>query len=803
MADSPFAQTGPSLYENGYNPIPIMPNSKLPGTFTDYSWRPAKGWNDYCTTRPSRLQINYWSTWPNASVGVACGLGLICIDIDFEPAMDPLIAMLPQSNVQKKGKKGISLFYRGNTDAIRSRNFRTPERVGLVDLLSEGKQTVLPPSIHPDTGEPYCWWTDDTLMDVRLDQLAELPDNIVERIGEVLKAYGYDPASERQTPLPALGASRAGPLSPAGNVWRRANDAALANLHAWVEKLALPKGRWHGSKYRAVAPWRSSGSGRPMAKRHPNLSFDPSGIQDFGTGETFTPINVVMKVMELGDGDEGKALEWLAPLVGVEIGDADAAALAERVVATAAQKEARQMETNDVGAANGSDDSELATLPPKPELSLANLTHPPGLIGRIVDWIEASAMYPSRELALGAAIGIVATIAGRGFKGLSGARTNFYMVSLALSGFGKDHAPSCINSLAMKAGLERFIGPSKFMSGSAVRNTVADRPSILCIQDEFGGILRQINGPKVSPHDEAIRTDLLGLYSRAKDFYAGAAYAALKEVRIFNPNLSILGLSTPSDFWTAVTSARGSDGFLPRFLLFNAQGTKPKRVKPVQSVEEPPAELVEGLQAIYRAVYGEGNLGGGLTTGEREMKARQVNCTDEASRLFDEFDARISTAQEQGNERRAPFLSRALEHAAKLALTVAVGDAPGEPVIELAHMQWATELAWVSTCAMIQEAESKIADNDRQRVYNQIYDLVRKAGPEGIQPSRLRDRLAGAVRKSEWNEIVEELSDTGRIRLYEVKPPGGGRTSKRYVAREFVHANDNNRASEKVVQGGS
>ena len=341
------------------------------------------------------------------------------------------------------------------------------------------------------------------------------------------------------------------------------------------------------------------------------------------------------------------------------------------------------------------------------------------------------------------------------------------------------------------------------MSASALRNTLVDRPSILCLQDEFGGVLRQINGPDVGIHNEALRTDLMEIFSRAKDFYAGAAYAAAREVRIFNPNLSILGTSTPSDFWSAVTSARGSDGFLPRFLLFNADGAKPKRAKPVQSAEEPPTELVQDLRAVYSAVYGRGNLADTLATGAHKFEAKQVNCTEEASRVFDDFDACISAALEQGDERRAPFLGRALEHAAKLALTVAVGDKPGGPVIELVHMQWATNLAWVSTCAMIQEAESKIADNDRQRVYNLIHDLVRKAGPEGIQPSRLRDRLGGTVRKSEWNEVVEELRDTGRIQVREVKPSGGGRPSKRYVAREFVHSNDNNQAIERGVQCGS
>jgi hypothetical protein len=242
---------------------------------------------------------------------------------------------------------------------------------------------------------------------------------------------------------------------------------------------------------------------------------------------------------------------------------------------------------------------------------------------------------------------------------------------------------------------------------------------------------------------------------------------------------------------------------LPRFLLFNADGPKPKRVKPEQSPEEPPLELVNGLRAIHSAVYGSGDLAGVLATGEREMRATQVKCTDEANKLFDDFEDRVSKVVEQGDEGRAPFLSRALEHAAKLALTVAIGDKPDNSVIESIHMQWAIDLAWVSTCSMLQEVETKIADNDRQRIFNLIYDHVRKAGPEGIQECRLRGLLKGTVRKAEWIEIVSELCEIGRIRLQKIQPPGGGRPSKRYVAREFVHANDNNRASGRAVKGGS
>ena len=239
MGDSAFAATAPALLAAGFSPIPLVPNSKMPGTDTRM-----KNWDDWCAKVPlPNVIAGSPLSYPACGVGVCLGRGLICIDIDFEPAMDALLAMLPHSNVQKKGRKGISLFYRGNTDVIRSRNFRTPERLGLVDLLSEGKQTVLPPSIHPDTGEPYYWWTDDTLMDVSLNELTELPDDIAERIGEALKAYGYDRDFERLSHrMGSFGASTASlGEAAAASLFRVVNEQALANLAVWVPALKLKR----------------------------------------------------------------------------------------------------------------------------------------------------------------------------------------------------------------------------------------------------------------------------------------------------------------------------------------------------------------------------------------------------------------------------------------------------------------------------------------------------------------------------------------------------------------------------------
>ena len=135
---------------------------------------------------------------------------------------------------------------------------------------------MLPPSIHPDTGEPYYWWSDLALQDVLLDELEELPNDIGERIGEVLKCFGYDPDRDRMNgPAVADCVAR----NPDGDsLFRRINNLALASFHLWVPALGLRRRYRSGSGYTAVAEWRASSSGRPFERRKPNLSFSAHGI---------------------------------------------------------------------------------------------------------------------------------------------------------------------------------------------------------------------------------------------------------------------------------------------------------------------------------------------------------------------------------------------------------------------------------------------------------------------------------------------------------------------------------------------
>lgn len=325
MNAAEFERIALALVARGFSPLSIapdqrpspddrkVPEGKAPGyRRPDGSWDLMPRWQKWCIEQPNEHTVAGWARMlgdaTDAGIGVACGRGLIVVDIDTDACMNAVMDALPVAVVSKRGKKGVSLFYRGNTDLIQPKHFNAVGGGALVDLLSTGTQSVLPPSIHPDTGEPYVWISEDTLLDTPIGHLTELPNDVVERLSKVLARFGFDPTAERppstREPLATAARSAAG----ASNSWRETNDKALANLHSWVPNLHLVRWRPKPGGYEAVAHWRESSTGRPLEQRKRNLSIVGKGIQDFGTGDKLTPIDVVMRARHC---DKFAASNWL------------------------------------------------------------------------------------------------------------------------------------------------------------------------------------------------------------------------------------------------------------------------------------------------------------------------------------------------------------------------------------------------------------------------------------------------------------------------------------------------------------
>lgn len=310
MSESPFAQTAATLIGNGYSPLPVAPRceprfeghrpptGKEPGRLElrvddEEQWVRLKAWTIFCTRQAKPEIIRAWSRMRDAGVCVCTGYGgLVAVDIDDDALVADILKVLPDALVGKVGKRGATYFFR-TAEPMTSTNYKDSKKRGLLDYLSIGRQSVIPDTFHPGLERPYEWLTPATLLNTRLEDLPRLTERHHAEMERVLREFGWD------APEPTMARSKAvaRPVrSPSADVLRHddVNVMALANLSAWVPDLGLPKTRPNGIGYRAVAPWRGSGSGRADAQRGANLSFHPTGIRDFGD-EGFTPIRVVAK----------------------------------------------------------------------------------------------------------------------------------------------------------------------------------------------------------------------------------------------------------------------------------------------------------------------------------------------------------------------------------------------------------------------------------------------------------------------------------------------------------------------------
>ena len=298
---SPYGLIGTKLLERGWSAIPILAGGKRPG----HRGVGLLKWQRFCQQRPSRDEIQLWSD-PSANNGIGVAFGpasndLIGIDVDTD---DPeiiaaIMSVLPRSTVIKRGAKGFTIFFRG--PGIESKSWNVNEK-RVLDLLGPGKQSVLPPSVHPDTKQPYVWTGPDALQDVNPADLRELTADIIGRLDEALAPFMTQPESKRAPLEPGTGRD-------SDNVFRRLNEKALENLPAWVPDLNLYRCRRTAHGYEAVARWRASNTGRPPEKRKLNLKLNPKGIVDFGDGERgYTAIDLTKAAL---DCDFDTAFEFL------------------------------------------------------------------------------------------------------------------------------------------------------------------------------------------------------------------------------------------------------------------------------------------------------------------------------------------------------------------------------------------------------------------------------------------------------------------------------------------------------------
>lgn len=157
----------------GYSPLPVAYRGKNP-TINE--------WQRFCEERASQDLIDKWDQLKQTNIGIACGKasGIIVLDIDTDDK--DFLNKLPPSPVRRRGQKGEARFFRYSTTVKSS-------RLPNLDILSDGRQIVVPKSIHP-AGMDYVWLTPDTLLNTRPEDLPELPLDYLDQLDVTIKKEG-------------------------------------------------------------------------------------------------------------------------------------------------------------------------------------------------------------------------------------------------------------------------------------------------------------------------------------------------------------------------------------------------------------------------------------------------------------------------------------------------------------------------------------------------------------------------------------------------------------------------------------
>jgi len=114
------------------------------------------------------------------------GTRLLAIDVDLENG--ELIRCVEQAlGIKvpcKQGKKGFTYFIRVNYEQKSTKILwqRDGAKIGAIDVLCIGAQTVVPPSIHPDTKLPYRWVSGTPLEEIDIHSIPVFGPSLLDEI---------------------------------------------------------------------------------------------------------------------------------------------------------------------------------------------------------------------------------------------------------------------------------------------------------------------------------------------------------------------------------------------------------------------------------------------------------------------------------------------------------------------------------------------------------------------------------------------------------------------------------------------
>ncbi len=698
------------------------------------------------TTNEATIR-GWWKRWPDSNIGVMTGpiSGLAVLDVDGERGMESLnliqdkIGPMPDTVCSQTGSGGYHFLNQHPGEEHRVVN-RAHAIGPCLDIRGNGGLFVLPPSVHL-SGERYRWVVAPG--EAELASFDWLDRSIKWADAEREKAKVPMPINSHRTATPD-----------------RAHLLHRASLYLEKMNPSISGSGGHGALWQAaLAMVRGFELGQDDALHLLATEFNPRCQPKWSECE------LRHKVAQATDKAEKASWGYLlVPDPMVEHGAEVAAAWESNQRKRAAEALADQV-------ASTVEESEPVDIIPRQ-----------GLIRDIVEWILSTSIRPQPNLAVAAAVSFLGVLAGRKYESFRNSRTNVYMIGVANSGAGKDHAVKCIRNLAHLSNTLDYLGGERIASGPGLISALKRKPAQLFMLDEFGIMLSGMTNGKADSHKRELMSTLLTIYSRPSITYVGTEYADQEKrprVEIVQPHVCIYGTTTPEQFYSAITSMQGVDGSNARMVVVHADDKMPDYVE--VDTRPPPPGLVQAVRELAEIkAEASGNLsnlgGSSVDTVETIGVPFTPDVMATNSVLARRMDLLADDKTKDASARS--IYSRVAENAIRLALIHAVSRDIRPSAIDSEDYQWAARFALWAAEEFIKKIGELVADNETEALHKKVAGIVRRSGKIGISRRDLT-RKCQSIRRRDLDEILLMLEQAGLI-ISTVGESTGGRKPVMY-----------------------
>ena len=682
-----FAASAQEYVQKGYSVIPDRYMGKAPAI---------KGWSDFCERHPSKDEINHWSeNLTSSNIAVCCGpaSNIIALDIDCvdEKILEVIMPVMPDSPVIKRGAKGETRFFRYNGENTFIKKIQ--DQV-VFEILSVGKKTTLPPSVHPN-GYQYEWLTAKTLLDFSAEELPILPPLFIPNMENLIMVNF--PSDEYHKKKSEEGRNNALSSLCGALVQQKVEfDEAIKKLIEY-------------DKDNHDVPLFSDPTHYPHTEPSTNA----------GTFY-FNHLNSVNTKHFRSN------TEYEIPLT-----------------ASAINREYERM------VSEGKSQGQAAQ-------KKSNLELPPaqGVIKTLQSNILKNSYIKQPAFALSASLALLASLVSRKFT-FQGIAPNLYVLNVASSGSGKEAPQKRVKEIIGALNAEYLLGNGDYVSDASLTDFLDLQPSRLDIIDEAGGFFKSVNSGN-GGYNGKMGDILAELYTASTTRYLGRAVASGNKGSCDRPCVNLLCSTTPTGLSEGISTKAIEKGLVGRFLIFEGiENGKANRLLKTTYLDPITINKLQYF-AQYQPAENTEFLINGRPQMVEEIEATDL-ANRRLDGIFSEFDAlRCSTKAGSAlkpivSRLYQQMLKAVLLHAVGRAEFK-------KPVVEVVDVDFGYALIKYYYASISSIVEKYIFKNTREHKLLTVLAKIRFYGVEGITKARLmretRD-LSSKERNEILEELIQ------------------------------------------------